>query len=111
MGGTIKLVTNAPQLNTFAVSAQTKESGTDGGGFNYGGSAMMNLPITQDVAAVRLVGTYKYTSGWIDRIVLNPFPLETNGGLTRGNVLGAPVQANYSDVNWEELEGGRIACC
>ncbi|MGB6356438.1 MAG: TonB-dependent receptor [Steroidobacteraceae bacterium] len=109
MGGTIKLVTNAPQLNTFAVSAQSKESGTDGGGFNYGGSAMINLPITQDVAAIRFVGTYKYTSGWIDRIVLNPFPLETNGGLTRGNVLDAPVQARYSDVNWEELEGGRVS--
>jgi iron complex outermembrane recepter protein len=109
MGGTIKLVTNAPQLNTFSVSAQSKESGTDGGGFNYGGSAMMNLPITQDVAAIRFVGTYKYTSGWIDRVVLNPFPIETNGGLTRGNVLAAPVQANYSDVNWEELEGGRVS--
>ena len=109
MGGTIKLVTNAPQLNTFSVSAQSKESGTDGGGFNYGGSAMMNLPITQDVAAIRFVGTYKYTSGWIDRVVANPFPLETNGGLTRGNVLAAPVQARYSDVNWEELAGGRVS--
>ena len=109
MGGTIKLVTNAPQLNTVAVTAQTKESGTDGGGFNYGGSAMLNLPIAQDVAAIRFVGTYKYTSGWIDRIVLNPFPLETNGGTTRGDVLAAPVQARYSDVNWEELEGGRVS--
>ncbi len=109
MGGTIKLVTNAPQLSTVAVSAQTKESGTDGGGFNYGGSAMVNLPITQDVAAIRFVGTYKYTSGWIDRIVLNPFPLETNGEATRGDVLAAPVQARYSDVNWEELWGGRVS--
>jgi iron complex outermembrane recepter protein len=109
MGGTIKLVTNAPELNTVAVSAQTKESGTDGGGFNYGGSTMLNLPITQDVAAIRFVGTYKYTSGWIDRIVLNPFPLETNGGATRGDVLTAPVQARYSDVNWEELWGGRVS--
>jgi iron complex outermembrane recepter protein len=109
MGGTIKLVTNAPQLNTVAVSAQTTESGTDGGGFNYGGSTMLNLPITQDVAAIRFVGTYKYTSGWIDRIVLNPFPLETNGGATRGDVLTAPVQARYSDVNWEELWGGRVS--
>jgi outer membrane receptor protein involved in Fe transport len=109
MGGTIKLVTNPPQLNTVAASAETKESGTDGGGFNYGGSAMLNLPLAQDVAAVRFVGTYKYTSGWIDRVVLNPFPVETNGGLTRGNVLAAPVQARYSDVNWEELQGGRVS--
>jgi outer membrane receptor protein involved in Fe transport len=109
MGGTIKMVTNPPQLNTVAASAQTKESGTDGGGFNYGGSAMLNLPLAQDVAAVRFVGTYKYTSGWIDRVVLNPFPVETNGGLTRGDVLAAPVQARYSDVNWEELQGGRVS--
>ncbi|HEY3784973.1 MAG TPA: TonB-dependent receptor [Steroidobacteraceae bacterium] len=108
MGGTIKLVTNAPQLNTVAVTAQTKESGTEGGGVNYGGSAMLNLPIAEDVAAIRFVGTYKNTSGWIDRIVLNPFPLETNGGLTRGDVLAAPVQKRYSDVNSEQLWGGRI---
>jgi iron complex outermembrane recepter protein len=108
MGGTIKMVTNPPELNTVAVSAQTKESDTDGGGFNYGGSAMLNLPLAQDVAAVRFVGTYKYTSGWIDRVVLNPFPVETNGGSTRGDVLTAPVQARYTDVNWEELQGGRV---
>jgi iron complex outermembrane recepter protein len=109
MGGTIKLVTNAPQLNTVAVSAQTTESGTDGGGFNWGGSAMLNLPLAQDVAAVRFVATYKDTSGWIDRIVLNPFPMETNGGTARGNVLAAPVQARYPNVNWEKLEGGRVS--
>ena len=109
MGGTIKLVTNAPQLNTMAVTAQTKESGTDGGGFNYGGSAMLNLPIAEDIAAIRFVGTYKYTSGWIDRIVLNPFPLETNGGTTRGDVLAAPVQKRYPNVNSEELWGGRVS--
>jgi outer membrane receptor protein involved in Fe transport len=108
MGGTIKLVTNQPQLNTVAMSAQTTDSGTDGGGFNYGGSAMLNLPLGQDVAAVRFVGTYKYTSGYIDRIVADPFPLPTNGGLTRGDVAAAPVQARYSDVNWEELQGGRV---
>jgi iron complex outermembrane recepter protein len=108
MGGTIKLVTNQPQLNTVASSAQTTDSGTDGGGFNYGGSAMLNLPLGQDVAAVRFVGTYKYTSGFIDRIVVNPFPLETNGGLTRGDVTAAPIEAKYDDVNWEKLQGGRV---
>jgi iron complex outermembrane receptor protein len=108
MGGTIKLVTNQPQLNTVAMSAQSTDSGTDGGRFNYGGSAMLNLPLGQDVAAVRFVGTYKYTSGYIDRIVADPFPLPTNGGLTRGDVSAAPVQARYSDVNWEKLQGGRV---
>ncbi len=109
MGGTIKLVTNAPQLNTFAATAQTVDSGTDGGGFNWGGSAMVNLPLAQDIAAVRFVASYKDNAGWIDRIVLNPFPLSNNNGPPRGNVLAAPVQARYSDVNWEKLEGGRVS--
>ena len=109
MGGTIKLVTNPPELNKFSVSAQTKDSDTDGGGFNYGVSAMLNIPLVQDVVALRLVGTDKYVAGWIDRVVLNPFPLETNGGLSRGNILAAPVQERFSDVNWERLGGGRIS--
>ena len=109
MGGTIKLVTNGPQLNQFQASVQTKVSDTNAAGANYGGSGMVNLPLIQDVAALRIVGTDKFNSGWIDRVVLDPFPLETNGGMSRGNVLAAPVAAKYSDVNWERLEGGRIS--
>jgi iron complex outermembrane recepter protein len=108
MGGTIKLVTNAPQLNQFAASVQSSVSDTNAAGANYGGSGMVNLPLINDVAALRIVGTDKFNSGWIDRVVLDPFPLETNGGQSRGNVLAAPVANKYSDVNWERLEGGRI---
>jgi outer membrane receptor protein involved in Fe transport len=107
MGGTIKLITNPPALNKFSASAQTIESDTHGGGFNYGGSAMLNLPLAQDVASLRIVATDKYVSGWIDRVVLNPFPMNTNGGLTRGDVAAAPVQARISDVNSEHLDGAR----
>ena len=109
MGGTIKLVTNAPQLNQFGASVAAKVSDTNAAGVNWGGSGMVNLPLVQDVAALRIVGTDKYNSGWIDRVVLNPFPLETNGGLSRGNVLAAPVAQRVSDVNWERLAGGRIS--
>lgn len=106
MGGTIKLVTNQPDPKAFAASAEVIGSGTQGGGFNYGFNGMVNLPIS-DIAALRIVGTEKYTSGWIDRIVLNPFPQETNGGNTRGNVLAAPVQTEHKDVNDERLQGAR----
>ena len=117
MGGTIKLVTAPPDFHQFAVTAQTIESGTEGGGFNYGGSGMLNMPLVDDRVALRVVGTYKYTDGWINRIVLNDFPLETNPschaqgfyGCTRGNVLAAPVQADYPNVNWERLEGARAS--
>ena len=75
MGGTIKLVTNAPDTKQVAASVQGIGSGTDGGGFNHTENAMLNLPLLQDFAALRLVVTDKHIAGWIDRDVLDPFPL------------------------------------
>src|SRR5229473_5005240 len=67
MGGTIKLVTNAPDPKQIAANVQGIGSGTDGGGFNHTENAMLNLPLWQDVAALRLVVTNKHIEGWIDR--------------------------------------------
>jgi iron complex outermembrane receptor protein len=109
MGGTVKLVPNPPDPNGFYGTAQTTISGTRGGGLNYGEKAMLNLPLAADTMALRIVGTYGYTSGWVDRVVLANFPLATNGGLTRGDVLAAPVAAVHHGVNDERLTGGRVA--
>lgn len=109
LGGTVKLVTNPPDPNGFYGSAQTTISGTDGGGLNYGEKAMVNLPLISDSVALRIVGTYGYTSGWIDRIVVPNFPLETNGGLTRGDVLASPASVVHHGVNDERLTSGRVA--
>src|ERR1700722_16036256 len=67
MGGKIKLVTNAPDPKQVAASVQGIGSGTDGGGFNHTENAMLNLPLLQDFAALRLVVTDKHIAGWIDR--------------------------------------------
>jgi iron complex outermembrane recepter protein len=107
MGGTIKLVTNQPDPTHFSASAQTIGSYTPDGGFNHGVNAMVNLPLIDNVLALRLVGSESYTDGWINRTVLNPFPSESNGGATRGDVLGAPIAQNYSNTNWEKTQGGR----
>jgi iron complex outermembrane recepter protein len=109
MGGTVKLVPNPPDPNGFYGSAETTLSGTDGGGLNYGERAMINLPLVSDKLALRIVGTYGYTSGWLDRIVLSDFPIASNGGLTRGNVLAAPIASIHRDANDERLTGARVA--
>jgi len=106
MGGTIRLITNLPDTTGYHAGAQTILSGTDGGGFNHTVNAMVNLPLITDQLAIRMVGTESHTSGWIDRIVLNPFPVDTT---TRGNVLAAPVQADFKNVNTADLVGGRIS--
>jgi outer membrane receptor protein involved in Fe transport len=100
MGGTIKIVPNAPDPTKFDASGELVLGGTDGGGFNHGENAMINLPVS-GIAAVRIVASYEHDSGWIDRIVTQPgtFPLPTDGGLVRGNVQAAPVAEDYKDSN------------
>src|SRR3984885_11318363 len=105
MGGTIKLVTNQPDPKAFAANVEVIGSGTtDGGGFNHTENVMLNIPLMQDVAALRLVGTDKYIDGWIDRKVLNPFPPEVNGSTARGDVRSAPVAEDFRHSNTEHLQ-------
>jgi outer membrane receptor protein involved in Fe transport len=110
MGGTIKLIPNAPDPRAPDASAQVVFSDTDGGGFNRKESAMVNLPLG-DTFALRIVGTDSHDSGWIDRIVVAPgaFPLETNGNTTRGNVAAAPVLSDYQNVNTTKLSAVRVS--
>jgi len=108
MGGTFKLITNQPNLSGFQSSVQSTVSETEGGGFNHADNLMLNVPVIQDKLGVRLVATESYTSGWIDRIVDNPFPLVSPDGATRGNVQGAPIQAQFPESNsgrYDSLRG------
>ena len=120
MGGTIKVVPNAPNPDLFEASGEAKFADTDHGGFDHGENAMVNLPFWGDKAAIRIVGSYSYDAGWIDRVVIAPgqFPLPT--GLVyatptssyftvRGNVLAAPIATEYRDVNDVEKTAIRLA--
>jgi len=109
MGGTIRLITNKPDTGRYQASAQVILSGTDGGGFNHTENAMVNVPLVQDILALRVVGSEARTSGWIDRIVVGDFPVATDGGARRGDMLSAPVQTSYRDVNDIQLYGIRAS--
>jgi outer membrane receptor protein involved in Fe transport len=98
-GGTIRLLTNQPKLGVFEASGQTTLSGTEHGGFNYGQNAMINVPLDDRTLAARVVLTDTYDSGFLDRIVVAPFPQYTNNFTQRGDVADAPVLKRYSDVN------------
>src|SRR4030081_3283825 len=116
MGGTIKLVTNPPKLNSFEGAAAVDASQTTGGSTNGRGSLMLNFPIG-DIAALRVVTTGKYISGWIDRKVIAPgqFPFPTNFGncgvyyCNRGDVQDAPVAQDHKNSNLERFISSRAA--
>ena len=119
MGGTIKVVPNAPNPEAFDASAEVKFAGTDHGGFDHAENGMVNLPFWGDKAALRIVASYSYDSGWIDRVVIAPgqFPLPSgliNGTYgpyytIRGNVLAAPIATEYHNVNDVEKSGVRLS--
>ena len=99
MGGTVRLITNQPDLTGFHASGESILSGTQGGGFNHNDNLMVNIPLVDDKLALRIVGTENYRSGWTDRVVLNPFPLVTDNGAVRGDVKDAPVEKRYPESN------------
>ena len=110
MGGTIKLVPNAPDPNAFDASGELIFGHTNGGDtLNNGENAMVNLPMSDSVA-LRIVGSQEHLSGWIDRKVIAPgdFPAPINS-TTRGDVAAAPLAADYHDVNDEVMTSVRAA--
>ena len=111
LGGTIKVVPNAPNLSSFDASTEATVGGTEHGGFDHAENAMVNLPFGGGLAAVRIVGSYSDDSGWIDRVVTAPgaFPLPTNHDTVRGNVLAAPVANDFKDVNDVQRTSVRIS--
>ncbi len=109
MGGTIKVVPNAPNLDAFDASAQATFGDTDHGGFDHAENAMVNLPFGGGLAAVRIVGSYSRDAGWIDRVVIAPGEFPPANPATRGNILAAPVATEYHDVNDVERTTVRVS--
>ncbi len=66
LGGTIRYIQNKPDLETFGGFAESDLSGTVHGGINYEMSTLVNIPVTNDVFAIRLGALYGADSGWID---------------------------------------------
>ena len=105
MGGTIKVVTHAPTSDRVEGSVQVSGSLT-GRRSNGSVDGMLNLPVN-DSLAIRVVGSDLYRAGWIDRVVVSPFPAEL--GSTRGVVLASPVASRATDVNTEHLSSERVS--
>jgi iron complex outermembrane receptor protein len=114
MGGTVKLVPNAPQLGTFAASGETDVSYTgSGGGINEKLNGMVNLPIG-DTAALRVVASQLSESGWIKRLVIQDGAVAPDAGtfpfVTRpANFYTAPLQEEIDGANTTTITSVRAS--
>jgi iron complex outermembrane recepter protein len=98
MGGTIRYIYNQPNLATTSVTTNADVSGTDRGSANTEDSAVLNVALVPDVAAVRAAVYYTYQSGYIDRYTFIPptqSSLDAGGGDSHAGALdGTGVNAS-----------------
>jgi iron complex outermembrane receptor protein len=73
--GTIRMITNKPELDVFEAGFDTTAYTTKGGDMSYATQAFVNISPT-DGLAVRMTVYNDFAGGWIDNIVNDP----SNGG-------------------------------
>jgi len=68
VGGTVRILTNAPDASGFGAKAETFFSDTKGGDSSWGARAMINLPLAEDFAALRVVAIEERRGGWLESL-------------------------------------------
>ena len=114
LGGALRFIPNAPQLNTTAASIEASAANTDHStGTGYTVEAMANLPLG-DTLAARVSGKYEYDPGWIKAFGLLD---RTNTGVygvpllaTPGDTVNsAPIYNSRDNWNDQRTMGGRAS--
>ncbi len=96
MGGTVRIITKAPNLNDFQATVHGGISSTDHTNQpNWTGDGVVNIPLIQDKVALRLSGFYDQEAGYFKRsfctdpaaaMALTCTPLATTGITTLNNI-------------------------
>lgn len=84
MGGTLRVIYRKPDFR-FGGSAEVSANSVAHGGLGYNLNAELNVPIVNDLLAVRGVYYHRYQDGWIDNPTLH-----------------------LTDLNTERTDGGRL---
>jgi iron complex outermembrane receptor protein len=69
-GGTIRFITNQPDSHNFSGWIRQEGSYTEHGSYNYDTKGVVNIPVIEDVFALRISAEYGHDSGYIDRYAL-----------------------------------------
>lgn len=101
MSGTIRFITNKPNLDNFGGYLTGKVSTTSHGSGNFDVDGEINLPIISDKVAVRIVGWGLDDSGYINQIRVGtgtPNPLGLVKGVNNDSVQGSRVSLRIRPV-------------
>jgi iron complex outermembrane receptor protein len=102
MGGTVRVISKAPNPSAFDWAVGGDVSSTTDGGLNEQISGMVNLVLAPDKAALRISGSYRHHDGFIDQIV-------APGGFAGAKRTPVGPTTIYEDINDDTTLTARIA--
>ncbi|HKU13496.1 MAG TPA: TonB-dependent receptor [Steroidobacteraceae bacterium] len=114
IGGTVRMITPRPDPAAFDGKADVSWQTTADGDPGYKLNAMLNLPLVDDVLALRVSGLYHDLGGYIDRIAMpDGVTLDVGSllGLPPGVIplLGTGPLPGKKDINGEVSSSGRAS--
>lgn len=83
LSGALRILQNSPNLTTFQASVLVDEGITRSDSWRQRYNGMVNIPLINDVLALRIVGFYRHEDGYLDNVgtgVHNSNTLEDAGG-------------------------------
>jgi iron complex outermembrane receptor protein len=104
LGGTIRIISNQPNLKEYSGNLTATGSGIADGSHNYGGQAVLNAPIVTDTFAVRVSGFYRHEGGFVDRIP-NPALLALTALSPTDR---SAIAAGAKDIDSANISSGRV---
>lgn len=93
LGGTLRFITNKPQLGVSDGYVSSEVSTTAGGGMNYEVSGAVSAPIS-DKAAIRIAAETGHESGFVDRV-------DSSGNVVQSDIDSGRNHALRATVLWE----------
>lgn len=105
MGGTIRMITKQPDLEQSDGAIHVVGSTVTDGGENYAIDGSFNMPIVEDVFALRVSGYYGENSGIYDRVYDESW-IEGGSGAVRPSP--GPAFSKNEDIDDESYWGGQI---
>ncbi len=96
-GGTIRFITNQPDLDKYSATINSDVSGTVHGGPNSDQQAAVNIPVVKDVFALRVAGELLNNSGWIDNETLSGALNKSGTNYDRGGVVHVTGKLQLAD--------------
>ena len=101
MSGAIRYITNKPNVNSFSAGADFNAGKIQNGGQNWTYEGFLNVPLIQDVLALRVSAFYESQGGFIDNLLTTR--TWVNGAVSNNS------QWAGNDYNTEHVAGGRMA--